>query len=327
LQVLQFSAGRYVLSGMYKFVARRLILIIPLFLIASALLFSLLWLMPGDPAMIMAGPQAGPEQVAKIRHDIKLDRPPYVVYFEWLGGIFHGDFGRSWIIQPGVSVSSIVLERLPRTIELGIAALLFSIAIGIPLGIIAALRRGTKVDYACMGASLFGVSIPSFWLAMIVILIFGVWLGWRPALGGGLGPEYLILPAAVLGLHMAGTVSRLTRSSMLDVLNQDYIRTARAKGLRERSVIYTHALKNAFIPIATLLFMRLPLIFGGSIIIETIFQWPGMGWLMISAIRASDFLVIQAVALIFVLLVMITNLLADISYAYLNPRIRYGERK
>jgi peptide/nickel transport system permease protein len=174
---------------------------------------------------------------------------------------------------------------------------------------------------------LFGVSIPSFWLAMIAILIFGVWLGWTPALGGGIGPQYLILPAAVLGAVMAGSVSRLTRSSMLDVLNQDYIRTARAKGLRERSVIYTHALKNAFIPISTMLFMRLPHLFGGAIIIETIFQWPGMGNLMISAIRNSDFLVIQGVALMFVLLVMISNLLADISYAYLNPRIRYGERK
>ena len=313
------------LSGMHKFVARRLIMIIPLFLVASALLFSLLWLMPGDPAMILAGPQAGPEQVAKIRHEIKLDRPPYVVYFEWLGGVFHGDLGLSY--RTGVSVSSMIGECLPRTLELGIAALLFSIAIGISLGIIAALRRGTKVDYATMGISLFGVSIPSFWLAMITILIFGVWLGWTPALGGGQGPQYLILPAAVLGAVMAGSVSRLIRSSMLDVLNQDYIRTARAKGLRERSVIYTHALKNAFIPISTMLFMRLPHLFGGAIIIETIFQWPGMGNLMISAIRNSDFLVIQGVALMFVLLVMISNLLADISYAYLNPRIRYGERK
>jgi ABC-type dipeptide/oligopeptide/nickel transport system permease component len=161
----------------------------------------------------------------------------------------------------------------------------------------------------------------------MAILIVGVWLGWAPALGGGLGPEYLFLPALTLGTAMSGTVSRLTRSTMLDVLSQDYIRAARAKGLRERTVIYTHALKNAFIPVATLLFMRLPWIFGGSIIIETIFGWPGIGWLMISAIRASDFLVIQAVAMMFVILVMMANLLADISYAYLNPRIRYGARR
>jgi len=312
------------LTGMYKFVVRRLILILPLFLVASALLFSLLWLMPGDPAKVMAGPQAGPELVAQIRHDIKLDRPPHTVYFEWLGGVFHGDLGRSWTLETRRPVSAMILERLPRTIELGIAAFLFSIAIGIPLGIIAALKRKTKVDYTCMGIALFGVSIPNFWQALMAILILGIWLGWKPALGGGLGPEYLILPALTLGTAMSGTVSRLTRSTMLDVLSQDYIRAARAKGLRERTVIYTHALKNAFIPVATLLFMRLPWIFGGSIIIETIFQWPGIGWLMISAIRASDFLVIQGVALMFVILVMIANLLADISYAYLNPRIRYG---
>ena len=325
--MLPFSAGRYMLSGMHKFMARRLFMIIPLFLVASVLLFSLLWIMPGDPAQIMAGSRASQEQVAKIRHAIKLDRPPYVVYFEWLGGVFHGDFGQSWTIQPGASVSSLILDRLPLTLELGITALLLAIAIGVPLGIIAALRRGTKVDYACMGVALFGVSIPSFWLAMMAVLIFGVWIGWTPALGGGLGPQYLILPAVVLGALMSGSISRLTRSSMLDVLNQDYIRTARAKGLRERSVIYKHALKNAFIPISTMLFMRLPFLFGGSIIIETIFQWPGMGNLMISAIKRQDFLVIQATALMFVVLVMIANLLADVSYAYLNPRIRYGERK
>lgn len=315
------------LTGMYKFVARRLVLILPLFLVASALLFSLLWLMPGDPAKIMAGPQAGPELVAQIRHDIKLDRPPYIVYFEWLGGVFHGDLGRSWTLQTRRGVSDMIFERLPRTIELGIAAFLFSIAIGIPLGIIAALKRKTKVDYTCMGIALFGVSIPNFWQALMAILILGIWLGWRPALGDGSGPEYLILPALTLGTAMSGTVSRLTRSTMLDVLSQDYIRAARAKGLRERTVIYTHALKNAFIPVATLLFMRLPWIFGGSIIIETIFKWPGIGWLMISAIRASDFLVILGVTLMFVVLVMIANLLADISYAYLNPRIRYGVGK
>jgi peptide/nickel transport system permease protein len=312
---------------MYRFVARRLLLILPLFLVASSLLFTLLWVMPGDPAKIMAGPMAGPELVAQIRHDIKLDRPPYIVYFEWLGGLFHGDLGRSWTLETRRPVSSMVLERLPRTIELGIAAFLVSIAIGLPLGIIAALKRKTKVDYACMGLALFGVSIPNFWQALMAILIVGVWLGWAPALGGGLGPEYLILPALTLGTAMSGTVSRLTRSTMLDVLSQDYIRAARAKGLRERTVIYTHALKNAFIPVATLLFMRLPWIFGGSIIIETIFGWPGIGWLMISAIRASDFLVIQAVAMMFVILVMMANLLADISYAYLNPRIRYGARR
>jgi len=310
---------------MYRFVARRLLLILPIFLVASTLLFSLLYLMPGDPARTIAGPQAGPGQVAKIRHDLGIDRPVYVRYFEWLGGIFRGDLGRSW--QTHRNVSTMIIERLPLTVELTIAAFLFSLALGIPLGIIAALKRGTKVDYACMGVALFGVSMPSFWQALMMMLIFGVWLGWIPALGGHAGPVYLILPAIALGTHLSGVVSRMTRSSMLDVLNEDYIRAARAKGLRERTVIYTHALKNAFIPVATLLFLRLPFIFGGSIIIEQIFQWQGMGWLMISAINNRDYLLIQGTALMFIILVMIANLLADVSYAYLDPRVRYGERR
>lgn len=321
---IPFTGGR-IPAGMYRFVVRRLLLILPIFLVASFLLFSLLYIMPGDPAMTAAGPQAGPGQVASIRHDLGIDRPIYVRYFEWLGGIFHGDLGRSWETHRPVATQ--IIERLPLTIELSIAAFLFSLAIGIPLGIIAALKRKTKVDYTCMGVALFGVSIPNFWQALMAILIIGVWLGWRPALGGHTGPEYLLLPAITLGTALSGTVSRITRSSMLDVLSQDYIRAARAKGLRERTVVYTHALKNAFIPVATLLFLRLSFIFGGSIIIERIFLWQGMGWLMMSAIEGDDFLLIQGVALMFVVLVIIANLLADISYAYLNPRIRYGVRR
>jgi peptide/nickel transport system permease protein len=312
-------------GGMYRFILRRLLLILPIFLISSALLFSLLYLKPGDPARQIAGPQAGPGQVAMIRRDLGLDKPPYLRYFEWLGGIFNGDLGMSWkFARP---VASMIAERLPQTLILSVAAFMVSVGIGIPLGIIAALKRKTKVDYTCMGIALLGASIPNFWQALMMILIFGVWLGWSPGLGGGIGPEYLILPAVTLGTALSGSVSRITRSSMLDVLNQDYIRAARAKGLKERTVILTHALRNAFIPVATLLFMRLPWLFGGSIVIETIFQWPGMGWLMIEAIRANDFLVIQSVALMFVVLVIFANLLADISYAYLNPKIRYGEER
>ncbi len=310
---------------MYRFVVRRLLVILPIFLVASLLLFSLLWLMPGDPARQIAGPQAGPGEVARMRNALGLDRPPHVRYFEWLGGVFQGDLGRSWITNRPVSAT--ILERLPRTIELCLAGFLFSVAIGLPLGIVAALKRKTKTDYTAMGIALFGVSIPNFWLGIMLIFIFGVWLGWGPATGGYGGPEYLILPALVLGTALSGTTSRLTRSAMLDVLSQDYIRAARAKGLRERTVVYTHALKNAAIPIATLLFMRLPWIFGGAIVIEMVFDWPGMGLAMINAIHTSDFLVIQGIALMFVVLVIIANMLADISYAYLNPRIRYGMRR
>ncbi len=313
---------------MYRFVVRRLLIILPIFLVSSTLLFSLLYLKPGNPAMAIVPPESGPEELARATHILGLDRPPHVRYFEWLGGVFHGDLGESYGV--GRSVSGIIAERLPRTIELSIAAFMVSVAIGLPLGIIAALKRKTKVDYTCMGFALFGVSIPNFWMGIMLILIFGVWLGWGPGLGsagGKFGLEYLILPAITLGTALSGSVSRLTRSSMLDVLSQDYIRAARAKGLRERTVIYGHGLKNAAIPIVTLLFMRLPWLFGGSIIVETVFDWRGMGWRMITAIRNEEFLVIQGIALMFVVLVIIANMLADISYAYLNPRIRYGMRR
>lgn len=316
------------MPGMYRFVARRLLIVLPVFLVASTLLFSLLWLKPGNPAEAHVPAFAGPGEIARATHALGLDRPPHVRYFEWLGGIFHGDLGESWVNQK--PVSEIVVESLPRTLELSIAAFMVSLAIGLPLGIIAALKRKTKVDYTCMGLALFGVSIPNFWMGIMLIFIFGVWLGWGPGLGsagGHTGPEYLILPAITLGTALSGSISRLTRSSMLDVLSQDYIRSARAKGLRERTVVYGHALKNAAIPIVTLLFMRLPFLFGGSIIVERVFDWPGMGLAMFTAIDKEDFLVIQGIALMFVLLVIIANLLADISYAYLNPRIRYGMRR
>lgn len=308
---------------MFKYIVRRVAIILPIFLVASALLFSLLYLKPGSPAETIAGPQAGPGQVARIEHSLGLDKPPHIRYLEWLGGIFHGDMGQSFATHR--AVFDMIAERVPRTLMLTIAALLVSIAIGIPLGVVAALHRKTKVDYTAMGGALFGISIPNFWLALILIMVFGVWLGWGPGLGGGVGPEFLILPAITLGTALAGTTSRLTRSSLLDHLHRDYVRALRAKGLKERAVVYGHAVKNSFIPVATLLALRIKYLFAGTIIIETVFQWPGMGLLMIQSIRSEDFLVIQGIALAFVVLVVIGNLLADISYAYLNPKVRYGE--
>lgn len=310
-------------GGMFRYVARRLALILPVFLLASALLFSLLYLKPGSPAEKISPPTAGPATVERIKHDLGLDKPPYIRYFEWLGGVLHGDFGKSFVYKR--PVSAMILERLPRTLMLTIGGLLVSIAIGIPLGVIAALHRKTKVDYTAMGGALFGISIPNFWLGLILILVFGVWLGWPPGLGQGVGPLYLILPSITLGTALAGTTSRLTRSSLLDHLHRDYVRALRARGLKERTVIYGHAVKNSFIPVATLLALRIKYLFGGSIIIEKVFGWSGMGLLMITSIFDEDFLVIQGIALVFVVLVIIGNLLADISYAYLNPKVRYGE--
>lgn len=308
---------------MFRYIVRRLAIILPVFLVASGVLFSLLYLKPGSPSSTIAGPQAGPGQVAQIKHDLGLDKPPHIRYLEWLGGLFHGDMGKSFATRR--PIFEMIAERVPNTLMLTVAALLVSIAIGIPLGVVAALHRKTKIDYSAMGGALFGISIPNFWLALILILVFGAWLGWEPALGGGIGPKYLIFPAIALGTALSGTTSRLMRSSLLDHLHRDYIRALRAKGLKERSVVYGHAVKNSFIPVATLLALRIKYLFGGSIIIESVFGWKGMGLLMIQSIRNEDFLVIQAIALVFVVLVIFGNLLADISYAYLNPKVRYGE--
>ncbi|MDI6819964.1 MAG: ABC transporter permease [Candidatus Hodarchaeaceae archaeon] len=310
---------------MYKFIAKRLLTIIPILLGVSLATF-LLMFGTGDPAARIAGPMAGPEQIESIRIAYGLDKPLYEQYFIWLSKVVRGDLGRSW--KWGAPVSQLILERLPRTLELTIAAFMVSLAMGIPLGIIAALRRKTWVDYTGMGIALFGVSIPNFWQGLMAILIFGIWLGWFPIAGYG-GIEYLILPAITLGTSQAGSVARLTRSSMLDVLRQDYIRTARAKGLRERAVIYKHALRNAFIPVVTILFLRLPFLFGGTVVIEKVFSWPGMGRLMVDSIlgTAPDFLTVLGVMLMFVVLAVVANLLCDITYAYLNPRIRYEERR
>ncbi|MCS7131492.1 MAG: ABC transporter permease [Hadesarchaea archaeon] len=310
---------------MYKFVVKRLLTIIPILLGVSIATF-LLMFATGDPAARIAGPMAGPEQIESIRKAYGLDKPLYEQYFLWLSKILRGDFGRSW--KWGAPVSQLIWERLPRTLELTLAAFLVSLGMGIPLGIIAALRRKTWVDYTSMGIALFGVSIPNFWQGLMGILIFAIWLGWFP-IGGYGSIKHLILPALTLGTSQAGSVARLTRSSMLDVLRQDYIRTARAKGLQERMVIYKHALKNAFIPVVTILFLRLPFLFGGTVVIEKVFAWPGMGRLMVDSILGTqpDFLTVLAVMFMYVVLAVVANLLCDITYAYLNPKIRYEERK
>lgn len=328
-------------GGMYGFIIKRLLLLIPIMLVVSIAIFMLLPL-TGDPARAIAGPDASAEMIENARVAYGLDKPLYIQYLRWLTGypepdpsegankelipkgVLRGDLGRSW--SQGAPVLALMLERLPRTLELMFAAFIVSLVMGLLLGAISALRRKTWVDYMGMGVALFGVSIPNFWQGLMAILIFSILLGWLPAGGYG-GITYLILPALVLGTAMAGSLARMTRSSMLDVLRQDYIRTARAKGLREKTVIYTHALKNAFIPVSTMLFLRLPYLFGGTVIIERVFAWPGMGSLLVEGMLGptKDWLLIQGGVLMFIVLAVIANLFCDLTYAYLNPRIRYGE--
>lgn len=335
-------------GGMYGFIIRRLLLLIPIFFAVSIVVFLLLPL-TGDPARQVAYGQGRyditEEELEALSHRYGFHRPLYIQYIRWMTGwppadpaqgedarvlsrgLLRGDLG--WSYTKDMPVLNLMLEALPNTLVLMGAAFMVSLAMGLLLGIIAALRRKTWVDYTGMGIALFGVAIPNFWQGLMGILIFGIWLGILP-MEGYYGLAWLILPALTLGTAQAGSLARMTRSSMLDVLRQDYIRTARAKGLREKTVIYTHALKNAFIPIATMLFMRLPYLFGGTVVIETVFKWPGMGTLLVRGMGAAgstskDWFIVQGGVFMFLVLAVVANLLADISYAYLNPKIRYGE--
>jgi peptide/nickel transport system permease protein len=335
---------------MYGFILKRLLLLIPIFFAVSIVVFMLLPL-TGDPArqvaMGMGRYDVDPELLENIRHQFGFHRPLYIQYLRWLTGyppadpeqgenatvipkgLLRGDLGFSYTRNR--PVASLMLEALPPTLELTFTAFIISLVIGLSFGIISALRRKTWVDYTFMGTAIFGVSIPFFWQGLMTILIFVIWLRWFPIpTAGERGLMYLILPAFTLATHQAASLARMTRSSMLDVLRQDYIRTARAKGLRERAVIYKHALKNAFIPVATLLFLRLPFLFGGTVIMEIVFSWPGMGRLLVQGMGAGgspskDWYIVQGGVLMFLVLAVLANLLADITYAYLNPKIRYGE--
>jgi len=335
-------------GGMYGFIIRRLLLIIPIMFVVTIFVFMLLPL-TGDPErqVLRAEGVTNPTvaQLDVTRHLYGFHRPLPIQYIRWLTGwppadpaqgedprvitkgLLRGDLGKSW--TTGESVLGLIREKLPLTLTMTIAAFVISLGIGLLLGIISALRRKTWVDYLFMGTAIFGVSIPFFWQGLMSLLIFGIWLRWLPTYGY-VGLSALILPAFTLATHEAASLARMTRSSMLDVLRQDYVRTARAKGLRERAVVYKHALKNAFIPVATMLFLRLPSLFGGSVIMEIVFRWPGMGSLLVQAAGAGgsstkDWFVIQGGVLMFLVLAVVANLLCDITYAYLNPKIRYGE--
>ena len=336
-------------GGMYGFIIKRLLLLIPIFFAVSILVFMLLQL-TGDPARQVLQAQGilepDPVQLEAVRHQYGFHRPIYIQYIRWLTGyppadpdenedprvmtkgLLRGDLGYSHKYKR--PVQELMLERIPNTLVLMGAAFMVSLSMGLLLGIIAALRRKTWVDYTGMGVALFGVSIPNFWQGLMAILIFAIMLGWLPG-EGYYGLKWLILPALTLGTAQAGSLARMTRSSMLDVLRQDYIRTARAKGLKDRAVIYTHALKNALIPVVTLLFLRLPYLFGGTVVIEVVFKWPGMGTLLVKGGMGAaggmgkDWFIIQGGVFMFLVLAVLANLLCDIAYAYLNPKIRYGE--
>ena len=306
---------------MLRYVAQRLLQAIPVLLGVSILVFGILYLLPGDPVSAMlAGSGASAETIADLRRQLGLDEPVPVQYARFLAHAIQGDFGRSF--TQNRAVGALIWEQFPRTLELAAAALLIGIALGFSLGIAAAVRHKTWVDTISMAVALVGVSVPQFFLGLVLIFLFSYRLGWFPVTGQG-GLARLVLPATVLGLGSAALIARLVRASMLDVLRQDYLVTARGKGLPEKVVILRHALRNALIPVVTALGLQIGWLLGGAVVTEVVFARPGIGRLLVDAILAQDFPLVQGTVLFVVFIYVVVNLLVDISYAIIDPRIRY----
>ena len=315
---------------MWPYVVKRLLQMVPVLLLVTFMVFSMLLLIPGDPvrAIVGSGEALDKEQLEALRHELNLDKPIPVQYFIWLSRAVQGDFGRSNQTKKPVLVE--IKNRLPVTIQLGLAAFLLSIVIALPAGIISAVRRGSRLDFAATVLSMGGVAMPGFWLGILLILLFGVTLHWLPTNGfvslvdqPFTGLKHLILPAISLGVTGTALNMRQIRSSMLEVLAQDSVRTARAKGLAERSVIWVHALKNALLPVVTITALQIGRLLGGAVVIETLFALPGMGRLMVNAVFLRDIPVVQTSVLLVAAAVLLSNLIADLIYAWLDPRIRY----
>jgi peptide/nickel transport system permease protein len=303
---------------MTTYFARRLLQSLVVLLGVSFVVFFILHL-TGDPALVLLPPDASPEDVRRFREAMGFNDPFLVQYGRFLGGALRGDFGQS--IRHGESAFHLVAERMPATFELAGAALLLALVLSIPAGIISAVRRNTVLDYVSTVVALLGQSMPTFWLGIMLILLFSVQFHLLPSSGRGT-LEHLILPAVTLGLFTTARITRLTRSGMLEVLGQDYIRTARAKGVSNPPVVWKHALKNAAIPIVTIVGIELGTLLGGSVITETIFAWPGVGRLSVQAIANRDYPVVQAAVFLLAATFVVVNLLVDIIYTYLDPRIR-----
>ena len=312
---------------MLTYLARRLIVLLVTLAVASLAIFVVLEILPGDPALLILGIEAQDDTLAALRAQMGLDRPPPVRYLEWLGGLVSGRTGISHTYA--VPVSELIGERLAVTVPLALIALLLSTLIAIPLGMFAATRRGRSGDYGVMGFSQIGMAIPNFWFAILSILIFAVALGWFPASGfpgwdAGLGAALwaLVLPAFSLALPEAAILARVTRTSVLDTLGADYVRTARAKGLAPRRVLWGHVLRNALIPMATIIGLQFAFLLAGSIVIEAVFALPGLGRLIFQAVSQRDLVVLRDVVLLLVVFVVVVNFLVDVIYTVIDPRTR-----
>jgi peptide/nickel transport system permease protein len=307
---------------------RRLLSAIPVLFIVSLISFGLMRLIPGDPAASIAGPSATPAQIDQLRRDLGLDEPLLMQLLHYYQGLLQGDFGKSLLLGKGVLAAT--LERLPVTIGLSLYALVLTLLIGVTSGIIAALRQNTWVDQVAMMIAMLGISIPNFFLGLLMIIFFAVQLGWLPS--GGYVPfsqdpigwlRSTTMPAISLALLQAGLLARITRSGMLEVLRQDYVRTARAKGLPERQVILKHALANALIPIVTVVGIIISLLLSGAVVTEALFSLPGMGQLLTQAVLSRDYPMVQGGLLLVTTFLVVVNILVDILYALIDPRVRY----
>jgi dipeptide transport system permease protein len=331
------------------FLLRRLALVIPTFLGITLLVFALIHLIPGDAVEALSGEHGmDPERYARLLHEFGLDRPLYVQYFDYLWNVLHGDLGRSIVTHE--PVLSEFRTLFPATLELSLCAILLAVVIGLPAGILAALKRNTVLDYSVMGISLTGYSMPIFWWALLLILLFSVTLGWTPVSGridilydlppvtgfmlidslisGEEGAfrsalSHLVLPAIALGTIPLAVIARMTRSAMLEVLREDYVRTARAKGLSRTRVVLVHALRNALIPVITVIGLQVGTLLAGAILTETIFSWPGIGKWLVEAIHRRDYPVVQGGILMSATIIILVNLLVDLLYGVVNPRIRH----
>ena len=289
----------------------------------SCLVFLLIHLVPGDPVEVMLGEAAHPADREALRHALGLDQSLLTQLLHYFNGLLHLDLGSS--LQSKRPITELLWERIPATAELAGAALLVAVMIAVPLGVIAAVRKDSAWDYGAMTVSMLGVSIPNFWLGPILILVFSVWLGWLPV-SGREQPDSIILPAITLGTALAAVLSRMVRSALLEVLHEDYIRTARAKGMPESAVIWRHGLRNALLPVVTVLGLQLGVLLGGAVVTEMVFSWPGLGELTISSIQRRDYPVVQACVLLISTSYVVVNTLTDLVYGWLDPRVRLGDR-
>ncbi|MDI6725647.1 MAG: ABC transporter permease [Smithellaceae bacterium] len=303
-----------------QYIIRRLLIMIPVLLGVSLIIFTMVRVIPGDPAIILAGPHANKEQVDQIRAQLGLDRHPVVQYFSFLGDLVQGDLGRS--TRTGLPVTREIMARLPNTVVLALTAITLASLLGVLTGIIAGVKQNSIFDHLSMMIALFGLSMPVFWLGLMLMLLFSIQLGWLPSVGAD-SWKHLILPAITLGANSTAIIARMTRSSMLEVIRLDYIRTARAKGLTEKLVIWRHALKNALIPVVTVIGLQTGTLLGGAVLTEIVFAWPGIGRLLVEAILSRDYPVVQGLVLLVAVIFIFINLIVDLLYSYLDPRIRY----